>query len=313
VACQDNYVGKNPSAGGRSGLYVSDLPGVEELQYNLLSKDSETTIEVWERISRNAWNGLVSDIETYLQSKFFVNSKLLSRETSEFLTDVNASANLAGIRIQYDLSKYSRIHIISIEVYAEQAYASPEVVFQFLENNEDGAVLHEVSTMLTEGLNSIPVDFDFDVESIFVAYDPQVVELRQSKNKNYDWYPKWHPEECVFPCFGGYGSVKQINDGGVNVIYDVYCSSEKFVCQNLNLFRKPFQWRYGVELANERRIGNRLNQFTTMTQERKEELFTFYNTEYQQALENSLRAQNIYEDWVCFECKGVVGVRTSLP
>lgn len=313
MACQDNYIGKNPSAISRSGLYVSDLPGVEELQYDLLSKDSETTDEVWERISRNSWNGLVSDVETYLQRKFFVNSKLLSRETSEFLQEINSASDFSGVRIEFPLSKYSRIHIISLEVYADQAYQSPEVLFRFLKDNEDGDLLHETFVPLAEGKNSIPVDLDFDTDAVFVSYDASLVDLRQTKNKFYNSMTPWSPIDCRFPCFGGFGSVRQINGGGINVFYNVYCSSEEFVCQNINIFRKAFQWRYGLELAHERRIGNRLNEFTTMTQERKDELFTFYNSEYQQALDNSLKSQNIYEDWVCFECKGTVGVRTSIP
>lgn len=281
---------------------------------SLLSKDDETDDECFDRMYRNAWQNLVSDIEHFLQQKFFVNQKLLSRVTSEFKDDVNANAGLSGVRIQFDLPRYARIHIIAIVVKSEQDYPSPEVTFQIFEDNEDGDLLHEVDGPITTGITQIDVDLDFDVDKIFVAYDPATAEFKTTENKFYNTgYPIWNKFECMFPCFGGQGSVKQINGGGLSLIYNVVCSAEKFVCENINLFRKAFQWRIGLEFAAERRIGNQLNQFTTMTEERKTELFNFYNGEYQKALENSLKSQNITEDPYCFQCKSIAGTKTLLP
>jgi hypothetical protein len=298
----------------RSGLYASDLPGVEELMQSLLSKDEETDAECYDRIYRNAWSNMVSDIENYLQSKFFVNQKLLSRVSSEFREDVNVNTGLAGVRIQFDLPRYARIHIIDLSVFSEDSYPSPEITFQLFEDDENGELLHEVTSSIEVGRNSVNVDTDFDADKIFIAYNPEEAQFRQTENKFYNTLsPIWNKWECMFPCFGGQGSVKQVNGGGISVTYNVICSAEKFVCENINLFRKVFQWRIGLEFGAERRIGNRLNQFTTMTQERKEELFNFYNGEYQRALENSLKSQNITEDPYCFQCKGTVGVKIILP
>lgn len=314
MACQDNYITLNRDTQSRSGLYASDLPGVEDLVLELTSKDSESAVESWERVYRNAWTNMVSDVEAFLQGKYFVNQKLVSRETSEFIAEVNSNAGLAGVRIQFDLPRYAVIHIISVEVWSEQAYPSPGLELQFFEDNEDGDLLHEVSESIEEGKNTIFIDRDFTEDKVFVAYDPTAAELRGTENKFFNTgYPFWNKFECVWPCFGGQGSVKQINGGGLNVIYNVVCSAEKFVCENLNLFRKTLWWKIGEELAVERRIGNRLNQFTTMTDERKTELANFYSAQYQQALSNSLKAHNIYEDPYCFQCKGTVNVKTNLP
>lgn len=314
MACQDNYLSLNRDTPSRSGLYASDLPGVEDLLITLISKDSETDTEVWERVYGNAWTNMVSDVEAALQNKFFVNQKLVSRETSEFIAEINANTGLAGVRIQFDLPRYARIHIISVGLWANQAYPSPEPVIYFYQDNDAGDLLHSVSEPVTEGKNTVFVDRDFDEEKIFVGYDPALFEFRGTEMKffNTGW-PNWSKFECMWPCFGGQGSVKQINGGGLNVIYNVICSAEKFVCENINLFRKTFWWKIGEELAAERRIGNRLNQFTTMTDERKKELANFYGAQYQQALSNSIKAQNIYEDPWCFNCKGTVNVKTNLP
>lgn len=314
MACQSDYIGLNTTSVSRSGLYASDLPGVEELIYPLLSKDSETNSQVWERIYRNAWNALISDVGHFLQEKYFVNQKLVSRETSEFIPESNFSAELAGVQIYFPLSRYSKLHVVSLSVWSLQEYASPEVTFQFYDTDQDGELLFEKSVTLTEGRNTVFIDQDFEIENLFISYDPTLVELKKTENKYYRSSGGiWSAWEWKFSCFGGTASVRQINDGGINAVFNVYCSVEKFVCQNLNLFARTFWWRIGLEFAQERRLGNRLNQFTTMTDERKKELFDSFNAEYQQALSNSLKAHNIYEDPVCFECMNDVNYKIVLP
>jgi hypothetical protein len=314
VACQDNFITKDNSIPSRSGKYASDLPGIESLFYELVSKDSETPDEVWERIYRNAWNNSLSDISVKLREKFFVNYKLLSRETSEFQTDLNVSIDLAGVKISFPLPRYARIHIVSIKIISAEAYASPEFTVKIYDTDQDGDLLLEKSQEVTEGKNTIYIDSDFEVESLFIAFDPQTYSLRQTENRFYNTgYPVWNKFDCMFPCFDGMGRVTQINNGGLNVIYNVYCSAEKFVCENLNLFTDVLWWRIGQEMIVERKIGNRLNQATTFTKERGEELMAFYKANYNQALNNAIDSHNIDEDPICFECKGAVNTKTILP
>lgn len=312
--CYSDYITLNRDNPSRSKLYAFDLPGVETEVLELISKENESLDGVWDRIYSNAWSNMNSDIQAFLQTKLFVNQKLLSRETSEFKTGVNTNTGLAGVRIQFDLPRYGKIHVVSVEVIAESGAASPGAAIQFYEDDENGELLHETDQEIGAGKNVIFVDQDFEVDKLFVAFDPSLFEFRETENKFYNTgYPNWNLKECYYPCFGGQASVRQINGGGVNIIFDVYCSTEKFVCQNLNLFAKVFWWRIGQEIVIERRYGNRLNQYTTMTQERAEELTAFYQAQYSQALDNALNSQNLYEDPVCFECKGTVSVNTILP
>lgn len=281
---------------------------------SLLSKDNETSDDTFDRLYRNAWQNLVSDIEAYLHQRFFVNTKLLSRDTSEFRDSVNSNSGLAGVRIQFPLPRYSRIHIIAVVVKSEQDYTSPEVTFQVYDDNENGELLAEFDGPIRTGITRIDADLEFDQQALFIAYDTSQAEFKETENKFYNsGYPVWDKFDCMFPCFGSRGSVKQVNGGGLSVVYTVICSTEKFVCDNINIFKKAFQWRIGLEYAAERRIGNQLNQFTTMTEERKTELFNFYNTEYQTALGNSLKSQNIHEDPYCFQCKSIGANKTLLP
>lgn len=314
MSCHSDYITLNRDNPSRSKLYAFDLPGVEAEVLELISKENEDLGAVWDRIYSNAWSNMNSDIQSFLQSKFFVNHKLLSRETSEFKAEINENTGLAGVRIQFDLPRYAKLHVVSIEVVAESGAASPGASIQFYENDENGELLHETDQEIGAGKNVIFVDKDFEVDKLFVAFDPLIFQFRQTENKYYNTgLPQWDKFECMYPCFGGWAYVKQINGGGLNVIFDVYCSSEKFVCQNLNLFAKVFWWKIGQEIVIERRYGNRLNQYTTMTQERAEELKAFFQAQYTQALDNALQSQNLYEDPICFQCKGSVNVKTNLP
>lgn len=314
MSCHSDYITLNRDNPSRSGQYASDLPGVEDEVLELISKGSESLGGVWDRVYRNAWTNMISDVQAYLQSKFFVNQKLVSRETSEFRSDINTNSGLAGVRIQFDLPRYAKIHVVSIEVIAQAGAASPGASVQFYEDDENGELLHETDQQIGAGRQTIFVDRDFEVDKLFVAFDPAIFQFQETQNKYYNTgVPQWSIWECTFPCFSGQASIRQINGGGLNVIFDIYCSTEKFVCQNLNLFAKTLWWKIGQEIVIERRYGNRLNQYTTMTQERAEELTSFYQAQYTQSLENSLASHNIYEDPICFECMGTVSTKTILP
>jgi len=268
---------------------------------------------VWQRVYGNAWTNMHSDVEAFLQQKFFVNQKLISRETSEFSSELNEASGLAGVQLQFDLPRYGRIHILSLEIWAAEATGSPGLLIQVFDKDENGDVLYETHAQLEEGKNQVFIDQDFESDKIFIAVDPEAAFIRGTDARRFAGCFDYSFNYCYFPCLGGNGYVRQINGGGLNVIYNVICSSEKFLCQNLNLFRKTFWWKVGQELIIERRYGNRLNEFTTMTQERAEELTEFYQAQYTQSLGNSLNSHNIYEDPVCFECKGVVGAKPLIP
>lgn len=315
MSCQDNYIQLNRSNTARSGLYASDLPGVEIALLEGLQKDEQNHyLETWDMIYSRAWTNLVSDISTALQKKFYVDLKLVSRETSEFGEDVNSGSGLAGVRLQFDLPKYGRLHILSVEVYSDQDYPSPSPTLYFYEDDEDGDLLYSQSDNIEAGKNTINIDRDFEVDQLFIAYDRADFNLRQTTNKFYaSGYEYWDKLTCMWPCLNGKGEVRQINGGGLNVKYSIECSIEKFACENINFFKKALWYRVGLELTVERRFGNRLNEFTTMTIERATELFDFFNGQYQQSLSNAIDAHNIDEDPICFNCKNGVYTKSLLP
>ncbi len=314
MSCYSEYITINRTTPSRSRLYAEDLPGVDSAIWDALVKEGQEDDAFWPMIYEKAWNNFVSDLETLLQGKFYVDSKLVSRETSQFKADVNMSADLAGVTIEFKLPRYAKLHIISVDVFSDQAYTSPEALISVYETDENGELLSESSQDISEGRNTIFIDEDYEVNKVFVAFDPATYAFRETENKKYATpYLYFGCDECAFDCGGYEGKISQINGGGLNVKYNVVCSVEKFACENINLFKQAFFFRIGLELITERMIGNRLNRFMTMTLERQEELFNFYNRNYTENLERSVRSQNMREDPYCFACKELVSSRSQTP
>lgn len=282
----------------------------------LLTKEDQVDyLDFWEMIYKRAWDNFISDLTHALQDKFFVDSKLVSRETSQFTTGVNTAGGLAGVTIEFQLPRYARLHIISVDVWSSLDYASPEFTVSVYDEDADGDLLSETSQELTEGKNTVFVDQDYEVDKVFVAFDTDQFALRPTENKRYldSPYVNYSCEECWFDCGGYLGKVVQINGGGVNVKYNVVCSIEKFACENINLFKQAIYYRTGLEMVVERMLGNRINKYMTMTEERQDELMLYYSKEYEKNLGQAVRSQNMMEDPYCFTCKEMISKRGSTP
>lgn len=311
MSCYEGYITQNKSVPSRSGLYAEDLPGVDSTLWDYLSKVGSDGPEFWEMIQKKAWDNFVSDLTSALQDKFYVDSKLVSRETSVFKTDLNFNTGNAGVRIEFKLPRYAKLHIVSVDVYSDQDYTSPEGVITVYD--KDDVEISSHTGEITEGKSTIFIDRDFDESEVFVAFDPEAYAFRETENKKYDFgYYRFSCDECAFDCGGYEGKMTQVNGGGLNVKYNVVCSVEKYACQNINLFKQAYFFRIGLEIIFERRFGNRLNKFMTMTLERQKELMEFYNKNFSANLERSVRSTEMTEDPYCFSCKHLVHVKSNV-
>lgn len=182
------------------------------------------------------------------------------------------------------------------------------------EDDEDGDLLGTYTfDTTTRGKITVPIHADFDADKIFVSITPNGY-FRKSENRYFTTdHPGSDKLSCSFPCGYGEGAVTQVNGGGVSVTFNVYCSIEKVVCDNINLFKRAFWYRIGVELMIERRLSDRFNRWTTLTTERAEELMTIYQGEYDKHLKNSVKSLSMREDPICFQCGSIVDASTVLP
>lgn len=318
ATCFDNYITLSESVlPSRSGRYATDLPGIDINMIDAIARDdSQDSDDIWPTIYKRAYRNLISDSSKNLAQKFYTDLKLISRETSSFKTDTNSNQGYAGITLEFKLPRYAKVHIISVGVNSLQNYTTPGFELRFFENDQNGDELDSITEDVSIGKNTINIDQDFEVDKLFIAYNASTYSLKQTENKFFATpYNYFDTVTCDF-CFWSdewRGSVVQINGGGLNVKYLVYCSSEKFVCENIKLFEQALLYKIGHEITVERRLGERLNQFTIMTKERWDELEGFYKAQYEQDLMNTINQSNIPEDQVCYACKNTVMVESLLP
>jgi hypothetical protein len=319
LECFDNYITISESiAESRSGLYATDLPGIDtDLLDGIARSVSEDHTDIWATIYKRATRNLVSDITKQIQNKFFVDLKLVSRETSSYLTTNNTGSSLAGVTLEYLLPKYAKVHIQSIAVYSASLYVSGGI-FKIYDTDSSGELLDTITTAIVAGRNVINVDTDYEADKLFIAYSPATYSFRKTENKffdnaNYLNFDAIVCDECLYGDLNFQGSVVQVNGGGVNVKYQILCSIEKFVCENLKLYEDCLLYKIGYEITVERRLGERLTQYTVMTKERWDELEGFYKAQYEQNVMNAIQSQNIPEDNLCFACKNSVRTATLLP
>lgn len=182
------------------------------------------------------------------------------------------------------------------------------------QDDADGQLLGTFSIDTVEqGKNTVVIDQDFDADKIFVAINP-VGYFRKTTNKYFGSdHLSANKLSCTFPCGFGEGSVTQVNDGGLNVTFNVYCSFDKLICDNLNIFKYALWYRIGVDLMKERQISDRVTRFTVLSPERAVELRDIFNTDYQAALESAVMNLKLTEDTQCFVCKKPIKAVTSLP
>jgi hypothetical protein len=306
----DDYITLDESIPSRSRLYADSLPGIDSDMIDGLAKAGKDEDETWAVLYKRACDGLVNDVRKLLNNKFLVDLKLVSRETSVFKESGNSGG---GLEIEFDLPKYAGIHVVSVEVFSETEYDTPDMAIRVYQDDENGELLFETGAELTTGRNVINIDRTFYVNKIFITYD-QTFLLRDTENKRYQsQYYKWTCNECIFDCGGYQGRISHVGGGGLNVFYNVVCSVEKFTLENLNLFAQSLLWKIGIVISEERRFGEHLNKYSTMTLERNEELIGFYTDKYTQELEETIKGVNIREDPYCFACKKILSQRSSTP
>jgi hypothetical protein len=307
----EGYITPSKDTPSRSGLYANGLPGVTLQLFDDLTKDEqEDWEEFWGDIYQRAIVNFVSDIQALLSDKFLIDLKLVSRETSKFENELNTTGEIAGIKIHYLLPRYGKTQVVTIEVSSP---SSQQIVVDFHDKDENGKLLYSLTSDLVEGINIINVDTDFSVDELFISYDSAVTSLDKTTNRYYDDYLIYDTISCSFPCYSGTGSVTQVNDGGLNVVFNSICSINKVVEQNINIFKDALWYKIGQELVFERIHSDRFNRWTTLSQERAKELIEDYDYWVTQKNSNAIKSLRMKEDPICFNCKSIVSQTYQLP
>lgn len=311
--CFDGYITASTDTPSKSDLYFTDLAGCTvSLLDDLTKEDHDDYTDCFDYLYKTAQRNLRIDVQRQLAQRFHIDKKLITRETSEFKTDYNSTSDLAGVKIYVPLPKYGRIQILSIGVDSQ---TTGDQNFYVKETDESGDLLATIPVTLTSGKQTVQVYEDFEEDEIFVYYDPTAITLKETQNLYYNTDNIRLDKSCQFNCwFGGDpGTVIQVNGGGLNVKFVLYCSMEKFICENLPLFQFALLNRLGVDTMKERITTQRVNITSVLTEERAKELLEVFNEDYKAALDAATQSIKMNEDPICFNCKRTVSSKPNLP
>jgi hypothetical protein len=316
--CFSGYITSDNSVASKSGMYFTELSGCTiSLLDNLTKEDHADYRECFDYLYKAAQRNLKIDVQKKLANRFHIDKKLITRETSEFKDDFNTGSALAGVKISVTLPKYARLNIISIGLVSENEHESPEAEFYIYKDDAEGDLLSTVSAAIVEGKNTIEVYQEFEEDTIFIGYDPSVLSLKKTRTLYYpidNGINGWGDLACTFPCwYGGDGEVYQINQGGLNIKFILYCSMEKVLCENLPLFENALLYKLGIETMKERITSQKVNKTTVLTAERAAELLKVFTDDYMEALEAATMNIKMTEDPICFSCKRTISSKTVLP
>lgn len=312
MSCFENYIGLHRTLRTSiSGLYVTGLMGVELSVFDSLAKEEQEDFEeLWLEVYQRAQINFVTDLTTLLKKKFLISGKIITREASEFLPEFNFGTGDAGLKLTVDLTKYMVIEILNISFIADVAYQSPPLVIRVYD--KDMALLDTISVEAVEGKNVVNYYKQFTDETLFFLYDKDAYDLRSTINRYYN-DGRYAKLECTFPCYYGEGAIYQQNGGGLNINFVVTCSVEKFLCENLSIFKNALWYKTGVELMRERITSDRVNHYTTLSTERATQLLAEYTSDFDKAAAAAVDTLKIEEDPICFSCKSFATQQNYLP
>lgn len=313
--CFSGYITASTDTPSKSGMYFTDLAGCTVALLDDLTKEDHADWEdCFDYLYKTAQRNLRIDVQRKLADRFHIDKKLITRETSENVTptEYNTGTDLAGVSIEVTMPKYGRTQLLTFTVFTDTAYT--DASFKIYKDDENGDYLAEVLADLSPGKNTIQVYQDFEYEKLAILYDPAILNLRKTKNLYYSNDVFSQGDVCTFDCiYGEDGSVTQVNGGGINVKFVLYCSLEKFICENINLFQIALLYRLGVDTMKERITTQRVNMTSVLTEERAKELMAIHNEDYKAAVEAATMSIKMQEDPICFNCKKSVSSKTNLP
>jgi len=308
-----NYIkADNSGTASKSELYFTDLSGCTmSLLDDLTKEDQEDNEECFQYLYKSAQRNLRIDIQRKLAGRFHIDKKLVTRETSEIKAEFNTRTGLAGVKIYSPLPKYGRIQVLTLSIFCDNVSPLTGTI-NIYQDDAEGELLFTASGTFEAGRNTIEVYKDFEVDTLFIVFDPETIPLRETRNRYYE-YDSVLGDKLCYQCYGNESSVTQINGGGINAKFVVYCSIEKFILENLPIFQFALFYRLGVDAMKERITTQRVNLTSLLTAERAIELLGVFNEDYKAALEAATQSINITEDPTCFLCKSTVQSKTNLP
>jgi hypothetical protein len=319
--CLTDYIGLRGCSSSipPSGLYVNDLPGISLKQIvSLTNEEEKTYLELWEMIQRRAQNRFSLDVREQMGKAYKIKSINQGININGISTGTGTATEpngtYYGFTLEYDTmdtgnvpSPLTYMHIQQIKFYSE---ISGNYNIEFIDIDAK-TTIYSIYADLSIGGNMIEVNTTFtNVGRLFVG-------IQIPENDNYTSIKT--TDDYWTGCCGVLVRGATFYDGtfsfkselfGFSPIFTIGCSWDGLICQNKNIFSRPYWYLLGIEVLTEVIYSTKLNQFTTVNLQKANELRTEYQVEYMKALTQVAEGMNLDCD-CCLECSGSVQLRET--
>ena len=86
------------------------------------------------------------------------------------------------------------------------------------------------------------------------------------------------------------------------VNFSIKCGIDAFVSNRLELFQEAYLMKLAIEFLKTSDYSEKINRFTMLDRERKNEMMMSYTESYKIALDSAFEDLDVPDDGVCFIC-----------
>ena len=315
-----------------SGVYINDLTGISLKQLTSLTDDEAATFaSLWSVIQSRAESRFAVDVREAMGKKYKLSTLNQAINMGKLIESTSASApsNTTGIVIEliddsvvdFTPSSLTYISLQSVQFYADATDAT-EVKTLKIWDKQTGAELFSTSVTLVAGWNTIQVNqkltgsYNSLPKSVFIGIASSALTVYDMDIPEYVGAAGC----CMATVRGAYSSATSSittnnltytdNCYGMSAIYSVQCAWDGMVCQNKDIFTRPYWYCLGIELLTEQIYSTKLNSYTTINLQQAKTLRDEFTTEYTRSLMQICDNLELDCD-CCIECGGSVMSVTS--
>lgn len=308
-----------------SGVYINSLPSINLRQLQgIADSEQENFLGVWANIQTRAQDKLLVDVSRRLRKRFKINSFIETFKLNENLTAtvLPAAAELRGFKYDtqnnngYSLkSNFYMTNVEYLKLFLTAQTTQPVDVY--ILDIDTGEFLFQKSILVADqliGWNLIKVNKSFLNQRIKLVYNS--TEVNSVSTDQSDLINNGCG--CVnFNCGGelkGLQDVNETNDSyGLVGKISLTCTFEPVICGNKALFAGAFLYLLGAETMIERIYTERLNEFTTVGKDEAKELNNYFQSQYDEGMDNIIDGISISLNDCCISCNAPLRVVEQTP
>lgn len=318
-----------------SGLYINGLPGIElKMIDKVADADQVDYLGVWEDVQKRAAKRFLNDINAEFNSRYklktITQAVNVERKIDTSITTL-AGTDYRGFTLELEREGQdyvsSNLQVINIQ-YLNLYLAAPVNTTVKIYDLDTETQLFSLAVTGAIGWNQISVLSTFAARRILVVYDATLVDsvtlditkLSNAVKYHNDYYYLNYSYlngnieiRGALSTIADKYTITNANDTfGLSAIFNIYCSYEAMICNNLSVFENAFWYLLGIELMNERIYSSRLNEFTVMDRSKADDLHqlftvmykggTYKDVQYKGELQTAIEGINLNKRDICIEC-----------